>query len=384
MRILLVGEYSRLHNSLKEGLIALGHDVTIVGGGDGFKNFPVDITLEREFKSGWKKKLNVVILKLTGIDISEVILRRQFNNLKAQLAGYDVVQLINESSFQTTARLELEIARFLKQENKKLFLLSCGTDYISVAHALTDELPYTIATPYKEGKLDRQSFAPALKYLKPSYKELHNHLYELVDGVIATDLDYHIPLIDHHAYVGLIPNPINIDKINFGKLQKTDPIIIFHGINRANYFKKGNDIFEQALAIIKEKYASKVSVITTENLPYATYIAQYNTAHIILDQIYSHDQGYNALESMAKGKVVFTGAGKHFIELYKLDHTVAIDATADVKKLVAHLESLIEHPETIFKISANARSFIENNHDYKKIAQRYIDTWHAQSSIKND
>jgi len=384
MRILLVGEYSRLHNSLKEGLIALSHDVTIVGSGDGFKNFPVDITLERGFKSGWKKKLNVFILRLTGIDISEVILRRQFNNLKAQLTGYDIVQLINESSFQTTARLELEIAKFLKQQNKKLFLLSCGTDYISVAHALKDELPYTIATPYKDGKLDRKSFAPALKYLKPSYKELHDCLYELVDGVIATDLDYHIPLIDHRAYLGLIPNPINIDKIKVVKLQKTGPIIIFHGINSANYYKKGNDILEQALVIIKEKYTSRVSIITTENLPYATYIAQYHTAHIILDQIYAHDQGYNALESMAQGKVVFTGAGKYFKEFYKLDHTVAIDATPDVDQIVSSLKTLIENPETINEIGRNARSFIESHHDYKKVAQMYIDTWHTPSFIKSD
>lgn len=42
MKILLVGEYSRLHNSLKEGLEILHHEVTIIGTGDSFKQFPVD------------------------------------------------------------------------------------------------------------------------------------------------------------------------------------------------------------------------------------------------------------------------------------------------------------------------------------------------------
>ena len=37
MRILLVGEFSRLHNSLKAGLVAQGHDVILVNNGDGFK-----------------------------------------------------------------------------------------------------------------------------------------------------------------------------------------------------------------------------------------------------------------------------------------------------------------------------------------------------------
>ena len=45
MKILLIGEYSRLHNSLKEGLESLNHEVTIVGTGDKFKNFPVDISI---------------------------------------------------------------------------------------------------------------------------------------------------------------------------------------------------------------------------------------------------------------------------------------------------------------------------------------------------
>ncbi len=46
MKILLVGEYSRLHNSLKEGLTHLGHSVTLIGDGDLFKNYPVDISIK--------------------------------------------------------------------------------------------------------------------------------------------------------------------------------------------------------------------------------------------------------------------------------------------------------------------------------------------------
>ena len=45
MNILLIGEYSNFHNSLKQGLIKCGHQVTIAGGRDGFKSLPVDISL---------------------------------------------------------------------------------------------------------------------------------------------------------------------------------------------------------------------------------------------------------------------------------------------------------------------------------------------------
>ena len=48
-KILLVGEYSRLHNSLKEGLMSLGNEVVIVGKQDGFKKYPVDIPVKSFF-----------------------------------------------------------------------------------------------------------------------------------------------------------------------------------------------------------------------------------------------------------------------------------------------------------------------------------------------
>lgn len=375
MRILLIGEYSRLHNSLKEGLQALGHQVTIVGSGDGFKKYPVDIHLAMPFQSGLKKKLRLAILKLTTIDIAAQALFHRFKKLKSQLSGYDVVQLINESSFQSTPKVELKIAQYLKKNNKKLFLLSCGTDHISVTHAFSNELPYTIATPYQEEKINDHSFQAVLKYLKPNYKKLSYVLYDIVNGVIATDLDYHLPLIDNPKYLGLISNPINTDTIATGPLKTEGPLVIFHGINRSNYFKKGNDLFEEAIEIIKKKYPNEVSIITVESLPYAIYIKKYESAHILLDQIYSHDQGYNALEAMAKGKVVFTGAGSHFTSQYRLNHTVAIDATPDVSQLVNKLEHLIKNKNEVTTISKNARDFIEDEHHYINIAQKYLDTW---------
>src|SRR5690554_6324014 len=97
MRILLVGEYSRFHNSLKEGLQALGHEVQIIGTGDFFKNLPVDMRLERRYDTGLAKKMKVGIYKLFKIDITSRNLLRQLYSYKGNLKNYDIVQLINES-----------------------------------------------------------------------------------------------------------------------------------------------------------------------------------------------------------------------------------------------------------------------------------------------
>ncbi len=377
MKILLVGEYSRLHNSLKEGLLELGHKITLVGGGDDFKNFPVDIKLEKGFKSGFGKFLKLAIYKFSGIDIASVSLKNNFFTQNKKFEGFDVVQLINESSFSASPRVEKKIASFLKNNNKKLFLLSCGTDYTSVRYGYDKKFRYSIFDPYFNGKVSEKEFWHINKYLKPSYKRLHDYLFKIVNGVIASDLDYHIPLQGNPKYLGMIPNPINIDEIEFIDNKIEDKIIIFHGINRNNYYKKGNDIFEAALKIIIEKYTEKVEILTVENLPYSEYIKSYNRAHILLDQVLCYDQGYNALEAMAKGKVVFTGAEEEFENYYNLQKTVVINALPDAKLIAKDLEKLILNPARIVEIGKNARQFIENEHNYLKIAARYLEVWES-------
>lgn len=70
MRILLVGEYSRLHNSLKEGLRELGHQVIIIGNGDGFKNYPVDYsTRAKWFQSKIGNIPRQIIFRIAGFDL---------------------------------------------------------------------------------------------------------------------------------------------------------------------------------------------------------------------------------------------------------------------------------------------------------------------------
>ena len=66
MKILLLGEYSHLHNTLKKGLLTLGHKVVLVGDGDGFKNFPVDISIKPRFTNNhFVHKLKVGLFKIT-------------------------------------------------------------------------------------------------------------------------------------------------------------------------------------------------------------------------------------------------------------------------------------------------------------------------------
>ena len=375
MKILLIGEYSRLHNSLKEGLQKFGHDVTILGFKDGFKDFPVDFPLEKKWDSGFRKKIKLALLILTGFDISSYLTYRQFWKNKKKFKGFDVVQLINENSFFCDYTHEKKILEYLFKHNQKVFLLSAGDDYMYVNYNFEHPQNPSIVQPYLAGKLADAAFSNVLKFRTKAFEKLHNYIYGNIQGVIATDLDYHIPLQNHPKYLGLIPSPMNVDTFPKKEVVINERIVIFHGINRESYFKKGNDYFEKALEIIMKKYDTKIDVFVTENVPYNDYINRYNQAHILLDQLYGHDQGSNALEAMAKGKVVFTNASTIFEKHYKLTEKVAINALPDVDYLVSELSFLIENPTEIIAIGKRARAFIEKEHDYLKIAAKFLAIW---------
>lgn len=377
MKILLIGEFSRLHNSLKEGLTALGHEVTIIGNGDGFKNYPVDLSTKAKWCECRIGNIpRQAIYRIFKFDIATIEFGVRFYFHLEKLKGYDVVQLINESSIQTVPFFERYLLKKIISQNTKLFLLSCGVDYTIAKYMVEKKVRYTIMDPYFENHPGaKKEYGFMFDFLSNAHKKTHNLIVQNCEGVIASDMDYALALQGNPKYLGLIPNPVNTDKIQFSANPVEGKVRIFLGVNSGTYHAKGITYFEQALDIIQQKYGDGIELIVSKSLPYNEYIQLFNSAHILLDQVYSFDQGYNALEAMAKGKVVFTGAEKEFADHYKLEQKVAINALPNVDYLVNELSYLIEHPDEITAIGKNARAFIEKEHQYVKIADKYCALW---------
>ena len=377
MKILLIGEYSGLHNSLKDGLLINGHSVTLLGTGDGFKNFPVDILIKSTvFEVPFLKFIAKIIDKLFNVSLNDIEIGfKTYFKLKT-LKDFDVVQLINENSFKTIPRLEIILLKKIIKNNKNLFLLSCGVDYKSVKYAFENKFKYSILTPFLENDDLKKNYRHILKYNNTSFKKLHRYIYKNIKGVISSDLDYHIPLIGEKKKLGKIPNPINLKRLSYNFREIKNKVIIFQGINSKSSIKKGNNYFIRAMKIIKETYKERVEYIQVQDLNYTDYSKSYKNCHIFLDMVYAYDQGYNALEAMAKGKVVFTGAEKEWLKYYKeIEDTIAINALPDVNYLVEKLSILIENPKKIKDISINARKFIEDNHSNDNVASIYESKW---------
>ncbi len=380
MKILLVGEYSRLHNSLKEGLLANGHQVVLVSTGDCFKKYDTDFSFHSAILSNYwlLRKVKNLFYKLTTIDLEKAERGLRFYLLFPKLKQFDHVQLINSDAIETFPWLSRILYRKLFKKIKKSSLLICGDETPVIDYLLKKELNYSILTPYFQDNSLEKHFEYPLKYSTKNYRKTFDYLAKNCQNLIASDLDYKIPMEKMGYPIHFIPNPINTQKLQYKEPEIADKIVIFLGINRSNYIKKGILFFEEALIIIQNKYTDKVEVIIAENTPYHEYINLYNKAHILLDQVYAYDQGYNALEAMAKGKAVFTGAAKEFENHYNLTEEVAINAMPDIDYLVTELSFLIENPQKIITLGKRARAFIEKEHDYIKISNEYLAVWNSK------
>ncbi len=380
MRILLIGDYSGLHSALKHGLLQHPSvtEVKIVGDGDKFKNYAVDYSIRpkwamTKFGMFFRKGIH----KLFGWDIAELEKGYRMQKIVADLKGFDVIQFINDRAIQTLPFWEKRLVKQLFRQNEKSFLLSCGIDVLGLQYLIKNNNEKSLLTPYFEKPDLKPLYDYVFEYQKKGVISLHKVIAAHCCGIIASDWDYVLPNQHHPKYKGLIPHPVIIksEKV-LEKKESSEKISIFLGISRGNYHQKGIVFFEQALKKVVQLYPEKVEIIIAEQLPYVNYQHLQQQADIVLDQVFSNDQGYNALEAMARGQVVFTGASTHFLTYFKLQsNEVCIEAKPDVDYLVDQLVYLIHHPIQRKQIGTQAQAFVAQNHEAKKIAQQYLLLW---------
>jgi glycosyltransferase involved in cell wall biosynthesis len=385
MRILLVGEYSGFHNSLKHGLTALGHEVTIVASGDGFKNYPADVSLRSSaFDSWFMQKVKVGVWKLTGVDLvswwmwarflaisEKLVLSLSKGKSVKKLPPHDIVQFINSNPLNCTPKIERRFLKLFLNCAPKAILVACGDDAEYVKYLKNDHTGYSIFDVLQT-TADNYKLSGSLKYLQEGYRENYDFLVQKCAHVIPSNTDYAMALQNQKKATPIIKAPVVIDKFPLTQNSDLSVIQIFMGINRSNYWKKGINYFELALEQIKAKYGDLVKITIAEDLPYAKYIQQYDSCHILLDQVLCYDQGYNALEAMLKGKVVFAGGGPEYFRYHEVDSVPVIDATPDVDDLVKKLSDLIENPASILELGKQARDYVIAHHDSIQIAEEYL------------
>ena len=363
MKILLIGEYSRAHLTLAEGLRTMGHEVLTASDGDGFKNYPRDIDLTR-------KSSGIID---TFSSMMSVIAK--FNKFK----GYDVVQLINPCFTTQNVRINNYLYKKLKKNNKKVFMGAFGDDSYWVRACMGNSV-FDYSEFFVNGKPINVDFNQRFidKWIDTPLESFNKKLAQSVDGIAACLYEY------YESYKSLfadklryIPLPLNTSEIEFQPItEEPEKVNFFIGINKVREKFKGTDVMEKALARIKDKYPEKVIVTRVESVSYDVYQQLMSQAHVVLDQLYSHTPAMNALLAMAQGKVLVGGGEPYIYELYgEKDNQPIINVHPNEDDVFDKLEWIIVNKKEIPEISRKSRLFVEQNHDYIAVAKKYLDFW---------
>jgi glycosyltransferase involved in cell wall biosynthesis len=146
--------------------------------------------------------------------------------------------------------------------------------------------------------------------------------------------------------------------------ERARPVVVHAPSSRA---KKGTEHVIAACAQLP------VDLEIVEGLHHADARRRYETADIVVDQLYAGWYGLFAIEAMALGKPVVTFLHEDAVERTERAFGVRVpivSATADT--LVERLRPLVDSPPDRRRLGAESRAYVEHVHDSAKIADRLL------------
>lgn len=361
MKILLLGEYSNVHNTLALGLRALGHQVVVISNGDFWKDYPRDIDVAR-----------------TPGKLGGIMLMAKLYALLPKLRGYDVVQLINPIFFELKAERLFWFYRYLRQHNKRVFLGAFGMDYYWI-HACTYEKPlrYSDFNIGNHVRTDTEAVKYQRDWLGTAKEQLNKLIAQNCDGIIAGLYEYWACYSPVYAdKTCFIPFPIKMpESYNTERAQKSK-VVIFIGINRERSVYKGTDIMLQAAKDVQHKYPQRMKLNIAESVPFAEYSQLMEGSDAILDQLYAYTPSMNPLLAMSKGIICIGGGEPENYEIINETELRPIINVEPTYESVYHeLEQLVLNPDRIPELKRQSVAYVKKHHDYLKVAQQYLDFW---------
>jgi len=360
MRVLLLGEFSGLHQNLAVGLREFGVDVTVASDGDGWKDYPRDIDLFRDFE----KSRNIFLFKL---------LKRIPN-----LSGYDVVQLNNPKFLNATPTFNSLVFNYLNLTNKNIFLGAHGMDTYYINYALSGKLKHSV---FQVPQIQNDPHIIQLKKLAKNCTELNlnKKIAQKSKGIVASSPGYYL------SYKKSFPNkttyiPVPIDTKYHSKVftlnNHSKKIKFFLGKMKGRIYRKGTDVIHDVLLELKKKYPNDIELIIVNSVPFNEYQTLLNSSHVLCDQLYAYGIGLNGLIAQSKGLIVCGGADEEMYNaLGEEKNRPIIDLNVPRKKMLESFEQIIANKSILHELSSKNRDFVVKHHDSAVIAEKYIKFW---------
>lgn len=396
MKILLIGEASFLHNTLKKGLVERGHRVTTMSDGNGWHDAPRDIDLRRDGRWG----------KLGGLWVVWQLLRHL-----PQLCGNDVLQIHNYQFVPLMYRWNTLLLRFLKLTNRRV-VKGCFGDDPQIFRRQAQGVP-TYSDTYWSGQLQnadqhRDRIAEVVEHgAEASWRKTTHMADALVACLYEYWLDYNEP--PYAAKLHYIPLPIECEEMlrwcdgemvkcvgndtpspshpNDSQLSTLDsqltpshPLTILIGLQPKRDFMKGAMKIAAFVEEVARRHPGKVQIKYVEGVPYDEYMHLLAEADVLVDQLYSYTPSMNSLAAMARGTVVIGGGEEEYYEFIGEDTLrPIINVRPDVpdEENITAIERALFTDGTLERMAQESMQFVHKYHDYRLVAKQYEQLYYS-------
>lgn len=391
MKILLIGEASFLHNTLKKGLVERGHRVTTMSDGNGWHDAPRDIDLRRNLRWG----------KFGGLWVVWQLLRHL-----PQLCGNDVVQIHNYQFVPLMYRWNTLLLRFLKLTNRCV-VKGCFGDDPQIFRRQAQGVP-AYSDTFWSGQLQntdqhRDRIAEVVEHgAEASWRKTTAMADALVPCLYEYWLDYNEP--PYAAKLHYIPLPMECEKMvrwcdgemvrwcngemvrcvgnvttspshpNNSQLAPSHPITILIGLQPKRDFMKGAMKIAMFVEEVARRHPGMVQIKYVEGVPYDEYMRLLAEADVLVDQLYSYTPSMNSLAAMSRGTVVIGGGEEEYYEFIGEDTLrPIINVRPDVpdEENIATIERALFTDGTLERMAQESIQFVHKYHDYRHVAEQY-------------
>jgi len=343
MKILLIGEYSGVHNNLKSALISLGHDVVLMGDGDGYKDFGFDLPIA-PYRGSILSKLKNILYILSKIPF---------------IYKFDVIQIINPYIFPLHYFFSGIFYQMLLRA-RKIIYYACGTD------------------PNFLSSRESFSYFPFDDRLSENYRHYNKwHLFYFffflrrVDSIISSCYTYRQGYLGCSKHACTIPLPSSMISPEIKDRHDETKVKILFGITRRDF--KGASHIETALERVRLNFPRLVEIKVLESVPFAVFENELDSTDILIDQCRSYDYGMGAIFALERGVITLSGAEPvAMLECFSSDCPV-ININPDAEQIYVALETLclLSHEERV-QLKRKSQEWANRYHNSLSIAQKFI------------
>ena len=362
MKILLFGDFSFVHLTLKKGLEEMGHEVLFVSDGEGRRNTPRDIDVARDLKYG----------KLGGLKVLWTLLRNA-----RRLCGHDIAIVHCYQAVPLRAWLNAILLRLVKKHNS-FMALGCYFDDPQVIGMQLKGIPPYSDMYWNGAPQNLEKHSVRLKQLIPECVSSWRKAVSIADIIIPCLYEYWAAYAVEPSLrrkMRYIPLPMVIPQ-NVEIKGRGTKINVLVGVQSKREYVKGARVIAKMVEEVDRRNPGRLDIRYVEDVPYAEYCKMLAGADVLVDQLYSFTPSMNSLAAMARGTVVIGGGEEEFYDFIgekELRPIINVSPEKSFEDNVKAIESALIPEGSVEWLSRQSIEFVRKYHDYRKVTAMYLD-----------